>query len=206
MKIVEIDLDKLILDPKNARKHDANNIKMIKASLEEFGQQKLPVISADNTIIAGNGTVIGARELGWKKMHVIVSNLTDTKALAYSIADNQIATTSNWDLEVYGLNLKEIKDAGWLSNWNAIGFEKDELNLLLSADWAAKDSKSDNSNTKEPDKSGIKEEMGKPIKVTAEQRNIFDEAVSALRTRENDVAISEGRVLEMICADYLAGF
>lgn len=201
MNIIEIDLDRLTLDPKNARKHDANNIKMLKASLAEFGQQKLPVISNDNIVVAGNGTVMAARELGWKKIFVVVSNLTDTKALAYSIADNQIATTSSWDLEVYGLNLKEIKDAGWLQNWNALGFEKDEVNLLLSADWDSPEPAGNSD--KEPDKSGLKEEMGKPIKLTAEQREIINQAIQILRTKENDSRISEGRALEFICIEYI---
>ncbi len=208
MNIQEISLDKLKLDPKNARKHDDKNIKMIAASLKEFGQQRLPVVRKDFTVIAGNGTIMAAKSLNWNSINVVISDLDDNKALAYSLADNQIATTSSWDLEVYGLNLQEIKDANWLKDWNAIGFEKDEVNLFLSADWSAMDKPKEGNKDGdfEPDKSGMKEEMGKAIKVTAEQRKIFDEAADALRTREGDSKISDGRVLEYLSAEYLSGF
>lgn len=209
MQIIEIEIDKLILDPKNARKHDDKNIKMIAASLKEFGQQRLPLISKDFVVIAGNGTVLGAQSLNWKKLHVVVSNLDDRKALAYSLADNQIATTSSWDLEVYGLNLQEIKDANWLTNWNAIGFEADEVNLFLSADWSKLNqnfSADDDNSKKEPDTSGMKEEMGKAIKLTKAQREIFDEAVNLIKTREGDDRLSEGRIVELISTDFISGF
>lgn len=201
MNIQKIDINKLKLDPKNARKHDDKNIKMIAASLSEFGQQRIPVVTPDFVVVAGNGTVIAAKSINWNSIYVHISDLTDTKAMAYSIADNQIASTSSWDLEVYGLNIKEIKDAGWLENWNAIGFEKDELNLFLSANWNEHNTQPD---SVEPDKSGLKEEMGKPIKLTIDQRITIDEAISALRLREDDSKISEGRVIELLCADFLS--
>lgn len=200
MKIVEIELDKLVLDPKNARRHDDKNIRMIAASLKEFGQQKLPVINKDKVVIAGNGTVVAARSLNWQKMHVVETDLNDEKAFAFSIADNQIAGTSSWDLELLGLNLKEIKSENWLKDWNAIGFEKDELNLFLTADW--KEPIDDG--TKPSADEGFKDEKPKPIKVTKEQREIFDLAAAKLREDEQDNSISDGRVLELVCATFIS--
>jgi hypothetical protein len=204
MNIQKLNLDTLKLDPKNARKHDEKNIRMIAASLKEFGQQRLPVVSKDFTVIAGNGTIIAAKSLGWTDIQVVVSDLDASKALAYSLADNQIATTSSWDLEIYGLNLKEIKDGNWLQDWNAIGFEKDEVHLFLSADWS-KDAITETTTTDEPDKSGLKEEFGKPIKLTAAQRKIFDDAANTIKIKENDQKISDGRIVEFISIEYING-
>jgi len=47
-------------------------------------------------------------------------------------------------------------------------------------------------------------EMGKPVKVTADQRAIFDQAAAAVRTQEG-ADLSDGRILELICGDFLAG-
>jgi hypothetical protein len=206
MNIKEIEIDKLKLDPKNARKHDEKNIRMIAASLKEFGQQRLPVVRQDFTIIAGNGTIIAATSLGWQKINVVVSDLDDNKALAYSLADNQIATTSSWDLEVYGLNLQEIKDSNWLKDWNAIGFEKDEINLFLSANWSNTEPIADgDNNNSEPDKSGLKEEFGKPVKLTLDQRKIFDDAARIIKTNQSDSKLSDGRIVEFISIEYING-
>jgi hypothetical protein len=201
MKVIEINLNELILDPKNARKHDDKNIRMIAASLKEFGQQKLPVINKDKIIIAGNGTVIAARSLNWQKMYVVETELNDEKAFAFSIADNQIAGTSSWDLELLGLNLKEIKNDSWLNDWNAIGFERDELNLFLTAEWKEPVDDGMKSSIDE----GSKDEKPKSIKVTKEQLEIFNLAAARIRESENDSTIMDGRIVEYLSAEYLSG-
>ena len=47
--------------------------------------------------------------------------------------------------------------------------------------------------------------MAQAVRVTKEQRYIFDAACHRLRVDENEMTISEGRCLELIAADYLAG-
>lgn len=47
--------------------------------------------------------------------------------------------------------------------------------------------------------------MAQAVRVTKEQRYIFDAACHRLRVAEEDLTISEGRCLELIAADYLAG-
>ena len=42
------------------------------------------------------------------------------------------------------------------------------------------------------------------VKVTAEQHGVILRAVAKLRTEESDSDASEGRCLELICANYLA--
>jgi len=73
IKIVGIDT--LIFDPANARKHNPKNIEAIKGSLARFGQQKPIVIDKNNVVIAGNGTLQAAKELGLDKIAVHVTSL-----------------------------------------------------------------------------------------------------------------------------------
>jgi len=94
----------LKFDPRNARKHDQRNIKAIKDSLTKFGQQKPIVVTTDGQVIAGNGTLAAAIELGWETIDVHWSALKTDEAIAYGLADNRSAELAQWDDD----NLKEL--------------------------------------------------------------------------------------------------
>ena len=79
-------------DPGNARKHGERNQASIKASLEDFGQQKPVVCLADGTVIAGNGVLAAARELGWAELAAVTFTDDDVAAIrAFAVADNRTA-------------------------------------------------------------------------------------------------------------------
>lgn len=116
MKLENIALDKLVFDKTNARKHNRKNLDAIAASLAEFGQRKPIVITKDNVIIAGNGTVEVAKELGWKEVSAvrIPDDWSDAQIKAFGIADNRTAELAEWNSETLFDSLKEIADAGLL--------------------------------------------------------------------------------------------
>lgn len=121
MKITSVPLSTLKLDPKNARKHNPKNIKAIKGSLEAFGQQKPIVVDTKGIIIAGNGTYVAAKELGWEKIDVVETTLDKTKAKAFALADNRTAELAEWDDGFLDLALKELTEVNF--DLGAIGFE-----------------------------------------------------------------------------------
>lgn len=84
-------------DPQNCRRHGERNLAAIRASLERFGQQKPIVVTPDNVVLAGNGTLRAARALGWSHVDVIRSGLDGMERVAYSIADNRTAELAEWD-------------------------------------------------------------------------------------------------------------
>jgi hypothetical protein len=130
LKIETIVLTDLQLDPSNARKHSTRNIDVIAKSLQEFGQRKPIVISKDNTVIAGNGTVVAAKQIGWKGLSAvrIPSEWTDAQIKAYAIADNRSAELAEWDGAGLLDALQELKEENILS---ATGFDENELDDLL---------------------------------------------------------------------------
>ena len=79
MQIVKKQVHELVSDPNNARTHNTKNIEAIKGSLLKFGQQKPIVINKEGVVIAGNGTLQSARELGWQEIDVVVTELNDMK-------------------------------------------------------------------------------------------------------------------------------
>jgi len=89
-------------DPANARKHSPRNLKAIRDSLDVFGQQKPIVIDSRGVVIAGNGTLEAARELGWDEIDVVITDLDPAHAQAFGIADNRTAELAEWDTDVLG--------------------------------------------------------------------------------------------------------
>lgn len=129
MIIEKIAIADLTPDPENARTHDKKNLKAIAGSLEQFGQRKPIVITAKNVIIAGNGTVSAAQQLGWT--HIDATRLpedwTPDKAKAYALADNRTAELADWDAKILADQLIDLDSIGW--DVSTFGFE--EINPLI---------------------------------------------------------------------------
>ncbi len=121
----------LVEDPANARKHNKKNLAAIKGSLARFGQQKPIVISANNVVIAGNGTLAAAQELGWSDIWCYRSQLTGSDATAFAIADNRTAELADWEAGVLSETLKALKDEFDLST---IGFDDKDLARMIAMD------------------------------------------------------------------------
>jgi len=125
----------LELDPANVRLHDARNLEAIKQSLEKFGQQKPIVVDGDGIVRAGNGTLMAARELGWKTISAVRTELTGDEAIAYAVADNRTAELAEWDRAELAALLDRL-DAESDGEWSGLmGFtEDDRRNLLADLD------------------------------------------------------------------------
>lgn len=131
-----VDIERLQLDPKNARRHRKRDLAVLSVSLAEHGQQKPIVTLADGRVIAGNGTLEAARSLGWTHLAAVAYDGEDeAKAAAFAIVDNRSAELSEWDFEVLSSTLKQLPDtlrAG-------VGFTEHELAPLLAASWEPPD-------------------------------------------------------------------
>lgn len=120
-----IALDRLTLDPHNARDH-ANGVPEIAQSLLSFGQVKPIVLwGPDNVVMAGNGTVLAAREIGETELYAV--RLPDDwdydRARAFALADNRTAELSTW-------NLVELENTRWeldANGWDVQQFGFDQL-------------------------------------------------------------------------------
>ena len=91
METQSVEINTLLLDPANVRSHDEKNLNAIKASLNRFGQQKPIVVDRLGTVIAGNGTLVAAKSLGWSSINIVKTELSGPDAVAYAIADNRTA-------------------------------------------------------------------------------------------------------------------
>jgi site-specific DNA-methyltransferase (adenine-specific) len=128
MDIETVAIDSLDLDSRNARKHDAKNLKAIADSLEQFGQRK-PIVVWGRTVVAGNGTMVAARSLGWTEISIarVPDDWSSDQVKAYALADNRSAELAEWDEQVLASQLLELQEAEF--DVELLGFElpADEL-------------------------------------------------------------------------------
>ena len=122
-------------DPKNARKRTNRSAKLIKQSLEQYGAARSIVIDENNRILAGNGTIAGAKAAGIKNLKIIEadgdeiiavkrSNLTEDQKVGLAIADNRTGDLSEWDIDM----LEQLSKEHDLNDF----FDKKELDDILS--------------------------------------------------------------------------
>jgi len=131
MKTEQISVSDLLPDPANCRSHGARNVAAIKASLARFGQQKPIVVNGKNVVLAGNGTLAAAIDLGWETVFCVRTDLAGAEALAYGIADNRTAELAEWSGELADMLERLSKDGIPIE---AVGFTQDELEALLGRD------------------------------------------------------------------------
>lgn len=114
LKILNVAVGSLQPDPNNARTHDEKNLKAIMGSLKKFGQRK-PIVVAGNVVIAGNGTLEAAKQLGWEKIAItrVPADWDYDTARAYALADNRTAELAEWDAQVLADQLIELDSVGW---------------------------------------------------------------------------------------------
>lgn len=121
-------------DHKNARKRTDRSSKLIKESLQKFGAARSIVIDENNRILAGNGTIAGAKAAGIKNLKVIETDgneiiavkrtgLSEDEKVGLALADNRTSDLSEWDINM----LEELSQEHDLEPW----FDNDDLKELL---------------------------------------------------------------------------
>lgn len=113
-----VPVDELTLLPGNPRVGDVD---AIARSLAAFGQRKPVVANRDGTVIAGNHTLLAARQLGWDTVAAVWVDDDATTAHAYALADNRTAELGSYDdaalaaliAEVHGADAELLAATGW---------------------------------------------------------------------------------------------
>ncbi len=127
-------VDDLTPYAKNARLHSDEQVEQIAASMERFGFT-IPVLVAENgTIIAGHGRIMAAHKLGLAEVPVMVARgWSDEDRRLYTLADNRLAETSDWDPDMLRIELDELSELGEGDGLAWIGFSEVDIAELLPA-------------------------------------------------------------------------
>ena len=119
---------------RNARTHPPEQIDQIAASMERFGFTIPMLVAEDGTIIAGHGRLMAAAQLGMAEVPVMVARgWSDEDRRLYTLADNRLAETSEWDPETLKIELDELAALGVEDDLSMIGFSDEDLKGILPA-------------------------------------------------------------------------
>ena len=132
-----ISLQQLVPDGRNARRRTDRSSALIKESLQRYGPARSVVIDENNMLIAGHGTVEGAKALGINKVRVIETdgseliavrrtNWSEDQKIGANLADNRTSDLSEWDQEM----LHRLSEDHDLSPW----FDEGDLAELIPSE------------------------------------------------------------------------
>ena len=117
---------------KNPRKND-KAVDKVAASIKEFGFKQPLVVDKDGVLIVGHTRMKAAQKLGIKEVPVIYAeDLTDEQVKAYRLADNQVATFSEWNDELLTAELGDLKEFNF--DMEPFGFEDIKENVEVVED------------------------------------------------------------------------
>jgi ParB-like chromosome segregation protein Spo0J len=199
-----VPLTGLTLDPRNARQHDDRNLQAITESLRAHGQVIPIVVQKQGRIVrAGNGRCLALKAMGRTHVAALIVDATDVEAVAFALRDNRTSELARWDFQVLAEHMKALAAEG--VDLLTIGWQESEFAPLMEAAW---DPPAAGDLERKPSQGTGDQRVASELAVvcdTPEQLAKVQEAILALRDREQDVTIRDGRALELICADYLAG-
>ena len=116
---LKLSADKIIMLPvsevrpyeKNPRKN-ANAVKFVKASIEQFGFKVPIIIDSNRVIVCGHTRLLAAKSLGMAEVPCIMADdLTDDQIKAFRLADNKVGEFAEWDMDLLGDELDAIAAA-----------------------------------------------------------------------------------------------
>src|SRR3990167_1299332 len=129
MKIETLKLAALIPYEKNSRVHPPKQIALLVKNIEKFGFTSPCLVDEKNNVIAGHGRLLAVKELGWDKVPCVrIEGLTEKEVKALRLADNQLASMADWDMQLVIDEIRSLEDDALVA---LSGFEKD---LLIEPD------------------------------------------------------------------------
>jgi len=118
-KSLKLSADKIVMLPvsevrpyeKNPRKN-ADAVKFVKASIEQFGFKVPIIIDSNRVIVAGHTRLLAAKSLGMSEVPCIMADdLTEDQVKAFRLADNKVGEFAEWDMDLLGDELDAIAEA-----------------------------------------------------------------------------------------------
>lgn len=191
-----MDISDLKFDDKNFNKHTQKGMGLLEKSLQQFGAGRSILIDKDNNIIAGNGIIEAAGNIGLEDLQIVETDGTKIVAVKrtditldsaqgrqMALADNATAAEDlSWDKG----NIEEVSEqfgidpGDWISDW-----DKDE-------DTEVEEDEAPEVDESEPAKS----ELGKVYKL-GEHRLMCGDSTDA----GNVAILMDGQKVDMVFTD-----
>lgn len=169
--------------PKNYRKHGADQIAHIKASIKKNGFYKNVVVASDGTILAGHGAVIAAKELSITEVPIVRLPFgpDDQAAMKILTGDNEIGKLAEVDDRVLSEILKDIASIN-LEDLLGTGFDDKMLANLVFVTRNANEIK---------DFNAAAEWVGMPVYDQADETKKFVIEIEFVSEKDRDKFVEE---------------
>ena len=113
LKIIEIDIKKIIPYKNNTKEHPKEQIEKIADSIRRMGFNDPIAVDENNVIIEGHGRLLAAELLELECVPIIIlSHLTEVQKKQYRISHNKLTMSSGFNLEILKIELEEIISLG----------------------------------------------------------------------------------------------
>ena len=188
-------ISELIPHPDNPNEHPTRQVELLAKIISAQGWRAPIVVSnLSGFIVAGHARLLAAQHLDLDEVPVDRQDFASRdEELAHLVADNRIAEIADMNFEGIANILHELGEDTDLDLTGFLDFEREPL---LAGDWSP--ANLDDLPTPDGDKVA-------PVMMTDEQRKIFNVAVSTIREQEDDPSMSEGRIVELLSADFISG-
>ena len=103
LEVKETDIGDVQPYSQNPRVIPEKAVKAVAESIEKFGFQQPIVCDNRGVVVVGHTRLLAAKYIGLKTVPVVHADLSDGKARAYRIIDNQVGEISKWDDELLKL-------------------------------------------------------------------------------------------------------
>jgi hypothetical protein len=124
-------IGKVIPYARNGRKIPERAVDKVATSIQEFGWRVPIVVDTDGVIICGHTRLLAAKKLGLQQVPVhVADNLTPAQVKAYRLMDNRSHQETDWDLELLGPELEELRDLDF--DLSLTGFDSREIDDFLA--------------------------------------------------------------------------
>jgi hypothetical protein len=188
-------LAELVEHPRNPNTHSDQQIQMLGKIIAAQGWRAPIVVSKrSGFIVAGHARLKAAYFLGLDNAPVNLQDFkNEAEEMSHLLADNKIAELAELNFEGVANILKDLTTQN--SDLDLTGFLDFEREPLLAAEWSPA----------EVGDLDPHDGNASPIAVTIAQREVFERAAGTVATDTDDNSAREGRVVELLSADYLAG-
>jgi hypothetical protein len=123
-----LDINRLVPNPRNPRKHSDDQINRLMASLRTNGQTRHVLARKANLmLIAGHGVREAAMRLGMTQLSVVLLDVDQKEADRIMLADNRLGDLSTSDPD----NVAEILRTIDATDWLATGYTPEEGEKLF---------------------------------------------------------------------------
>lgn len=121
-----------IMPYENNPRRNADAVKYVRKSIEQFGFKVPMVLDAQNVIVCGHTRFLAAQEIGMEEVPcVYADDLSEEQVKAFRLADNKTAEMAGWDFEKLEMELEEIPDINMADFGFESSFDIDSLDGLF---------------------------------------------------------------------------